>query len=276
MLPGELPISSKAQNLAKHSLNDWRQWQLPFHSRPKIVEQLEGGLTNSSFVIASGSQRAVLRVNNPEADKLGVNRQTEITIFKQLQSTELVPRLYFADSHFLVSEYIDGVVLDDGKVTDPSVSKQIEQAIAVIQNQAIADIEVRNYQAYVLGYCDQLSSQYLDKSIRQSLLQIARDIDAQDWNPVICHHDLIPENIILSSCGLRIIDWEYAAVGHPQFDYLRLTNSHHIMDVPPNICELQALQASLIHLWYAIRYPELRGTVQHKLLKIIDTVGVKS
>ena len=37
----------------------------------KIVQQLDGGLTNTNYLIEAGSQRAVLRINNPQADKLG-------------------------------------------------------------------------------------------------------------------------------------------------------------------------------------------------------------
>lgn len=270
-----MPILSKALNQAKQIVNDWRQWQAPFHSKPQITQQLEGGLTNTSFVIESDCQRAVLRINNPDAEQLGVNRQTEITILKKLQSTNLVPKLYFSTNSYLVSEYIDGVVLDDDKASDPSIRKHIEQAIGLIQELDCSDMAVRNYKAYLSEYCNQISPKYLDKTIRQSLLQIASDIDAQDWNPVLCHHDLIPENIIMSSQGLKMIDWEYGALGHPQFDYLRLINSHHIMDIPPTMGDLQALQATLIHLWYAIRYPELRETVQQKLIKIIETVQAK-
>jgi len=80
----------------------------------------------------------------------------------------------------------------------------------------------------------------------------------------------------MSARGVVIIDWEYASLGHPQFDYLRLINSHHIMDIPTSMCGLQALQATLIHLWYAIRYPELRQTVKYKLIKIIETVQAAS
>jgi len=271
-----MPISNKLQNLAEEFLNDWRQWRAPFHAQPKIVAPLEGGLTNTSYLIASDSQRAVLRINNPKANKLGVNRHNEITILKRLQSTDLVPKLYFADSRYLVSQYINGIVLDDDKASDPGIKKQIEQAIAVFQKQDCTAMAVRNYQAYLRHYCNQISPRYLDKTTRQSLLQLASDIDAQDWQPVLCHHDLIPENIILSAQGLKIIDWEYASVGHPQFDYLRLTNSHQIMAIPVNRCGLQALQATLSHLWYAIHYPELRETVQHKLSKIIETVQASS
>ena len=214
----------------------------------------------------------MLRVNNPDASQLGVNRQTEIAILKKLQSTDFVPRFYFADSGFLVREYIEGFALDDASITDPDIKKQIENALKVIQSVKFTDLDPRNYEAYCREYCNQLSPVYLDKTIRQALFQIARNIDTQNWTPVLCHHDLIPENIIMNSRGLFIIDWEYASLGHPQFDYLRLLNSHHIMDIPCNICGLQAVQAILIQLWYAIRYPELQETVHHKLIKIIETV----
>lgn len=275
-MPGEKPISSKATSLANQALNEWRRWQAPFQTQPEIVDQLEGGLTNATFLIESDAQRAVLRINNPEAHKLGVNRQTEIIILEKLQSTGLVPKLYFANSSYLVCEYINGVALDDDKATNPVVKKQIEQAIDVIQKQDFTDLAVRNYESYLREYCNQISPNYLHETTRQSLLQIARDIDAQNWQPVLCHHDLIPENIIMDARGLIFIDWEYASLGHPQFDYLRLINSHHIMDIPANMCGFQALQATLIHLWYAIRYPELRQTVEQKLTKIIETVQAKS
>ena len=91
-----------------------------------------------------------------------------------------------------------------------------------------------------------------------------------------CHHDLIPENIIQSANGIFIIDWEYAIFWpHPQFDSIRLLNSHHIMDIPANICGLQALQAILVQLWYAIRYPELQATVKDELINVIRTVNAQ-
>ncbi|MEQ9567548.1 MAG: phosphotransferase, partial [Pseudomonadales bacterium] len=40
-----------------------------------------------------------------------------------------------------------------------------------------------------------------------------------DWTPVLTHHDLIPENIIDDGQRLYIVDWEYAALGHPQLDW---------------------------------------------------------
>jgi len=216
----------------------------------------------------------VLRVNNLEAGKLGVNRQTEIAILKKLQSTDFVSRFYYSDSRILVTEYIDGYALDPDKALKPDTKTQIVQAIEKIQSIELPDFDTLNYELYLREYCNQLSPLYLDKKIRQALFQIARNIDTQEWNPVLCHHDLIPENIIQSANGIFIIDWEYASIGHPQFDYLRLINSHHIMDIPANSCGLQALQATMVQLWYAIRYPEMQETVKEELIKIIEIVDI--
>jgi aminoglycoside/choline kinase family phosphotransferase len=173
----------------------------------------------------------------------------------------------------LVTEYIDGYALDAEQALKPDTKKQIELAIKDIQSIQLPDLDVLNYELYVRDYCNQLSPHYLDKTIKQSLLQIASNIDAQDWSPVLCHHDLIPENIIQGAGGLFIIDWEYASIGHPQFDYLRLINSHQIMDIPVKISSLQALQAIMVQLWYAIRYPNLQDTVKNELIKIIEMVN---
>jgi thiamine kinase len=264
LLLGEKPISNKALSLAKHILKNWRQWQAPFQSEPQIVEQLEGGLTNTNYLIESGCERAVLRLNNPDAYKLGVDRQTEITILKQLQSTDLVPRVYYADSSILVSEYIDGCAIAAGKTLNSTIKQQIQLALDVIQKQDFTDLKVRSYEAYCRGYTSQLSASCLSASIKQKIFQIAQQIDTQDWSPVLCHHDLIPENIIQGANGLFIIDWEYASLGHPQFDYLRILNDEKTANI------LQFFQAIMDQLWYAIRYPQLQSKVQQKLINIIE------
>ena len=242
------------------------------------MQQLEGGLTNTNYLIEAGSRRAVLRINNPQADKLGVNRQAEITILKKLHFSYFVPRFYFANNSILVTEYIDGCPLDAETALQPDIKKQIEQTIKAIQSIKINDFDVRNYHSYLCEYCNQLSPQDLDKSLRQALFQIARNIDNQDWNPVLCHHDLIPENIIQSAKGLFIIDWEYASLGHPKFDFLRIF-SH--VDASEKLTsdsskQLHAFQVVMDQLWYAIRYPEKQKTILQKLTKIIEKLRLKN
>ena len=95
---------------------------------------------------------------------------------------------------------------------------------------------------------------------------------------MLCHHDLIPENIIQSAKGLFIIDWEYASLGHPKFDFLRIF-SH--VEASENLTadsskQLHAFQVVMDQLWYAIRYPKKQKSILQKLTKIIEKVRLKN
>ena len=268
--PGEKPISSSNSPLAEQIINEWRQWQAPFQSKPQIVSQLEGGLTNSSYLIEAGSERAVLRINNPQASQLGINRDTEITILKKIASTAVAPNYYFANSQYLLSEYIEGETTDVDGISQPAIRQQIFQAIKTIQTTKLPSLKRFNYKKYCQIYCSQISGEYLGQLAVQQILDLAQQIDSADWQPVLCHHDLIPENIIHNQQGISIIDWEYAGLGHPQFDYLRIFNKQQrsSLGIEPNPY-LERLQVVLDELWFAVRYPVKQLNLEIQLNKIL-------
>jgi predicted Ser/Thr protein kinase len=75
----------------------------------------------------------VLRINNPQASQLGINRDNEITILKKIAPTAVAPNYYFANSQYLVSEYIDGETTDEDGISQPAIRQQIFQAIKATQ-----------------------------------------------------------------------------------------------------------------------------------------------
>ena len=83
----------------------------------------------------------------------------------------------------------------------------------------------------------------------------ATAIDEAKWRPVICHHDLVPENIIINDFGVFILDWEYAAIGHPGLDRLRLCglidDAHR--DKAATVKPLMQLQQTMDQLWLAVQ-----------------------
>ena len=234
------------------------------------MSQLEGGLTNTSYLIEAGSKRAVLRINNPQASQLGINRNTEITILKKIAPTGIAPNYYFANSQYLVSEYIDGQSIDVDSISQSANRQQIFQAIEAIQATKFPNLKRFNYKKDCQTLCSQIVGEYLGQPVVQQILDLAQRIDSADWQPVLCHHDLIPENIIHNQQGISIIDWEYAGLGHPQFDYLRIfdeqqRNSLGIESNP----DLEMLQALLDELWFAVRYPEKQSNLEIQLNKIL-------
>ena len=151
--PGEKPISSSNSPLAEQIILEWRQWQAPFQSKPQIVSQLEVGLTNTSYLVEASSERAVLRINNPQAIQLGINRDNEITILQKIAPSTVAPNYYFANSQYLVSEYIDGETVDEDGIAHSAIRQQIFQAIQSIQAIKLPNLKRFNYKKYCQIYC---------------------------------------------------------------------------------------------------------------------------
>ena len=87
---------------------------------------------------------------------------------------------------------------------------------------------------------------------------VAKEIDKSPWAPVLCHHDLIAENIIIRQDSIVFIDWEFAGLGHPAFDYVKLfgENTPRGMlsgrDFSPSVIkQIKFLQSAIDDLWFA-------------------------
>ena len=211
------------------ALSSWQDWntsglEAP-EAEPEVVSELFGGRTNKTFLVSSGDFRAVIRINSPDAVKLGIDRQREKRILQLLQPTGLVPKVLFIHDEFLVSEFIEGNSLTDKSLKNSHIMESLSEALAVVESIQMPDASPRNYLDYCRQYLNQLSEVTVSALVVKQIEEAARAVDGEAWDPVICHHDMVPENIIVNDRGLFIIDWEYAALGHPGLDFLRLYGS---------------------------------------------------
>lgn len=103
-----------------------------------------------------------------------------------------------------------------------------------------------------LGYFP--SKKQIDQ-VREHIERAAKLVDEGDWHPVICHHDMVPENIIETDRGLFIIDWEYAALGHPGLDFLRLYGADYINNhqQQESLQALLQVKQAMDKLWLAVQ-----------------------
>jgi thiamine kinase len=126
-----------------------------------------------------------------------------------------------------------------------------------IQSIAVSDLLPRNYVDYCKAYINQLNQSLIEPALVETILSAAAAIDNSVWPAVICHHDLVPENIILTANGLILLDWEYAAMGHPALDYLRLYQSDlRSISLPyddDTLMQLQVVQRGMDDLWTLVQ-----------------------
>lgn len=217
---------------------------------------IKGGLTNKSYLLSIDQQRYRLRINSAIAGSLGINRAREAHIVKRVHAAGLSPALLFSgyNHRYSLFEFVEGRVWSANDLQKKQQRKKLEACIAQFQQLSIEGTP-RNYQAYLDQYWQQLcGSNKLSDTEREKYLAFAATLEKQadTWPEfVLCHHDLIPENIIETENGISIIDWEYAALGHPELDAYCVNSS--LVDPSSAPSEDDALLNQLVfwlnHLW---------------------------
>ena len=248
-------MTPRTANIIEVAIDNWRYWDTGKDSRisgpPKVDKQLVGGLTNEAFLVTSGDLRAVVRVNSANTDALGISREREHRLLTVLQPSGCVPRLLFSDSEVQVTQFIEGRHLTRDDLKDRVILDYLENCIERIQSYSVDCITKRNYKNYINLYSDQVPN-FDGLSEIESAASL---IDMGEWEPVISHHDLILENIIWSNQGMFFIDWEYAHLGHPLIDHVKLFGRNYCdskSDIQ-TVDALDILQSGITKLWYAVQ-----------------------
>lgn len=239
------------------TLHNWQQWQTTskLDYQPEVVRELVGGRTNKTFLVAADDFQAVVRINSPVSSRLGIDRQREARILGLIKSTGLVPKVYFMNAEVLVSEFIEGECLNSKSLKNTHIMESLSAALRLVQSVKMPDESPRNYLEYCQNYLAQLNDDIVSSSVKAQIEAAALELDTEDWQPVICHHDLVPENIIINERGLFIIDWEYAALGHPRLDFIRLYDGDHGLAGQQEgaMASLFKVKQAMDKLWLAVQ-----------------------
>jgi thiamine kinase len=204
-----------------HMLN----WSLIFDAEPTFIRSLGSGSSNQVFLIDSQGSRFVVRVGRNNSQLLGVNRDREYAILQAAVQSGLSPKIHYfsVKSDLLITEYIEGIHFKPQNLLENNHRKQLIKTIENVHDLKV-DVPGFSYHDHLTHYWDVLESSNCvvgDKlcNEKQTMLRLAREIEQGN---VICHHDLHPDNLIIQSSRMYVIDWEYAAPGWPAYDYAAL------------------------------------------------------
>ena len=246
----------RVDTLLQQALMGWQDWAVSLAVQPTVIEALSGGLTNHSFLVEAGTYRAVVRINAENSLSLGIDRRREQDILAQLDTTGCVPATWFISDEVLVSEYVLGRCWDASDLHNKTNRQKIRKILQKIQAVPLPEgSQPRKYLAYCQHYIQQLplAIQTSEQLFIDELLEAANIIDQGSWTPVISHHDLVPENIIETNQRLFLLDWEYAAYGHPAIDVLRVGGD---VSSDPDAACIKILQQGIDRLWYLLQEVE--------------------
>jgi thiamine kinase-like enzyme len=197
------------------SLDCWRG--------PILVEPLPGGITNRNFLVRDAGTTRVARLSE-ERTLLGIDRRNELACQRAACACGVGPEVIHQEDGLLISQHLPGRTLARADLQDPAV---LERLAAVLRR--------------LHGAWDRLTGEILYfsafqvvRTYGQTALRLGARLPADlDWiledarrlahrvapfRPVLCHNDLLAANLIADGAEVRLVDWEYAGMGHPLFD----------------------------------------------------------
>jgi len=197
---------------------------------------LAGGITNRNYRVDVDGESFVVRIYGRNTELLGVNRRHEYECNLSAAATGVAPEViaFFPDLDSIVTRFIAGKAITVEAIGTPDNIRRAARAIRRLHGSTRypgsfspfrASEEYRRTAAQ-LG-CSMPGN--LDDLFRYAA-QIEAAIYAAGPTAVVpCHNDLLNENFI-DDGSIRIIDYEYAAMGDPFFDLGNFAVHHHFDD----------------------------------------------
>lgn len=206
-------------------LDSWDEWGLPLTARPRVLGVVEGGRTNRNFRLAApGLDRDLrLRINHPDPVRLGIDRALEREIVHLTAAAGIGRPCCYWDpaNRFALFPWLEARTWTMTDLASPDQRARLWPLI-----ERLAEIKLdrarRSYREYLQHYWNQLEQAgAIERELSSSWDRFQPHLEAFDrspWPERLVHHDLVPANILDTGQRLYLIDWEYAAPGHPDID----------------------------------------------------------
>ena len=201
---------------------------IPGFAGSRVESQLSDGPTNASYLLEQAGAQYVLRLDKPDATKLGLNRSNEKRVCKVVADAGLAPEPLYFDSHagIYLRRYLPGRSWVDSDLDNPGNLERLARLLRELHGLAPVGAAFDPLTA-ARRYAAQLGSER-SRSILRRAEKLVQQLATDSTAPALCHNDLVCQNV-LEGERLMLIDWEYAGIGDPFFD-LAVVVRHHDLD----------------------------------------------
>ena len=204
------------------------------HAEPVSIHELKGGLTNKNFRVEIGEEAYVISFDMGSTAVLGIDREAEYHNARQAFQHGIGPEVILRTPQAIINRFIDGEVLKSGDLATfhkmQLVIETLRRCHQIPVDQAKGTYNVFKTAKQHLSKTQQFRNQFPVhfEQVLNRLGKIQTAFNQQIDIPVLCHNDVVPENMILTPNGLILIDWEYSGVGDHFFDLGMLAAYHNL------------------------------------------------
>jgi len=182
-----------------------------------LGECLKDGPVTQVFHCVFEGIKAVIRLDLPISQTLGLDRYSEIELLKFLEGSTFTPKILFAapENGVLVWQYIPGITLEDETTRPIKIASSIGALLGNLHKlDAPAFLPV--FSSFIDHYRDLLAAE-MNHPIIHKGFALFDSLSNEQAFMVLSHNDINPGNVLRSE-KLFIMDWEYASLNHPYFD----------------------------------------------------------
>ena len=180
---------------------------------------LEGGITNRNFRVHLGERDYVLRLPGKDTELLGISREAERIANGQAARLGIAPEVAAGDESCLLTGYLDCEPIDADRLR--AAPEGVARALRAFHDSGVQlpvtfwvpDL-LDVYAEIVAQRGGELPADY--EPTRALADRIAEVLPLSE--PVPCHDDLLPGNLVTVGSEVMLVDWEYAGMGHRMFD----------------------------------------------------------
>lgn len=225
--------------------------------------ELQGGLTNRTWLLEKGGNKAVLKIDDQPREAPYNSRLEEAAVQSAAAGAGLAADVLFAGDLVYLTAYVEGTVLDSASLMEDSNLEHIAAALRRLHSLPFSG------RAFDPVFAANRYVQSIDNPDTQ-LVAVCVDIISNtrlSKNLRCCHNDLVAENIVATP-DLKFLDWEYACDNDPLFDLATIAEHHELDEQQTctlldaycvgrgehrraNLAKQQRLYLALLWLWLA-------------------------
>lgn len=186
---------------------------------------LDGGITNRNYRARLGGAEVVIRMPGKETDLLGIDREAERLANECAARVGVAPEVVavLADPPCLVTCFVAGRELGPEELREPAALAEVAAALRTVHEcggrLAVSFSGFRIVETYAERAGARGVTPPPDYARAHATAErIEAALADGEQQPVLCHNDLLAANFLGSEAGIRLIDWEYAAMGDRYFD----------------------------------------------------------
>jgi len=233
----QVPVSSAGRVPAIVS-DLLEEWDLDELRGGWEAEILAGGAINDNYVLTSrNGERFVLRIVKPgPSERLRLDRGRALRAHRAAAEHGVAPAVTahkLPEGHYL-SRFLEAETVTEEVLRRPGVLESIGGILrklhgaGPIEGDFSSFADTRIYLQIAVGEGLALPGDI--DAIALKLDQVERLFDTLADEPVLCHGDLVIQNLLLSDGRLWVIDFDYAGMGNRYFDLGEVTSKGSLDD----------------------------------------------